>query len=184
MHAKKVLGSDLPIVTPSASCAAMLREGYHMLFPDEQPPEAYELSEFLVKKLGITEWPSLPEPRKVAFHRACHGRGLGLGDTQERLLGLVGNLTLAPVAQMEQCCGFGGAFSATHAKVSSEIGQEKLRHLRATGATEIVSGDMGCLMHLNGLIKRDGLPVHVRHFSELMAEALPAAKVGAGANRG
>jgi L-lactate dehydrogenase complex protein LldE len=178
LHAKKALGAG-PIVTPSASCAAMLREGYHMLFPEETPPEAYELCELLVTRLGVSSWPALPKPRSVAFHRACHGRGIGLGDTQERLLGLVGGLTLLPVEQGEQCCGFGGAFSATHAKLSSEIGQEKLKHLRATGATEIVSGDMGCLMHLAGLLGKDGLSVRVKHVAEVLAEALPV-EVGVG----
>lgn len=171
-HALSVLAGEDPIVVPSASCAAMLREGYHLLFPDRPTLEAYELSEFLVKKLGVSTWPGLPEPKEVAFHRACHGRGIGLGDTQERLLAMVSGLTLVPFAQPEQCCGFGGAFSSTHSKLSSMIGEEKLKHLAESGCDEIVSGDMGCLMHLSGLLRREGKPIKVTHFSEVLASCL------------
>ena len=75
---------------------------------------------------------------------------------------------------MEQCCGFGGAFAATHGKLSSGIGLEKLHNIVATGAEVLVSGDMGCLMHLNGLIQKHKIPLKTRHFAELLAEAIPS----------
>lgn len=184
-HAASVLGIDLetgattgpPIVTPSASCAAMIREGYPMLFEGIAHPKVFELGEFLVNELGIDRWPisgvSALEPRVFAFHRACHGRGIGLGDVQERLLRTIPGIEMISFAQADQCCGFGGAFAATHASVSAGIGLEKLRNIRASGATEVVSGDMGCLMHLRGLIAREGLMLRTVHYAEILAEAIP-----------
>lgn len=179
-HWKEAFGkSDTPIVTPSSSCAAMIREGYHLLFPEESAPPVFELSEFLVRQLGINRWPRTysPEPlqiRRAAYHRACHGRGIGLAFEQEQLLNLVPNIDLIPVGQPEQCCGFGGAFSAGHSTVSTGIGNEKLRNVIATGAKLLISGDMGCLMHLRGLIEKQGLGIETKHFAEVLADAIPA----------
>src|SRR5579864_8226677 len=104
-----------------------------------------------------------PAPR-IAVHRSCHGRGIGLGDSAERLLKLAG-VELVPFGAADQCCGFGGAFSVTHPKVSGEIGAEKLRRISEAGVDEIVSGDMGCLMHLGGLIERQKMPMRTRHYA-------------------
>ncbi len=170
--------AEIPVVTPSGSCAAMLREGYPMLFQGTDHPNCFELGEFLVHKLGIQSWPlsGTPEgnPRKVAFHRACHGRGLGLKDEQERLVRSLPGIEIMDFAQQEQCCGFGGAFAATHGKLSSGIGLEKLHNVLDSGAELLVSGDMGCLMHLNGLIEKNHLPLKTAHFAELLSEAIPA----------
>jgi len=165
---------EIPLVTPSGSCAAMLREGYPMLFEGTEHPNCFELGEFLVHKLGIQSWPGEVSPRKVAFHRACHGRGLGLKDEQERLVRSLQGVELVQFAQQEQCCGFGGAFAATHGKLSSGIGQEKLDNILASGAEWLVSGDMGCLMHLNGLIQKHNLPLKTAHFAQFLSEAIPA----------
>lgn len=173
-HAKRVFaGSDAPIVCASASCTAMLREGYALLYPGEPHVQAYELSEFLLTKMNVTEWQLLDPAPKVAFHRSCHGRGIHLGDSAERLLQMAG-VQLIEFGAADQCCGFGGAFSVTHPKVSGEIGMEKLNRIRESGATEIVSGDMGCLMHLGGLIEKQNLMLRTRHYAELLAEAIPA----------
>jgi L-lactate dehydrogenase complex protein LldE len=179
---KKVFGlSELqtPIVTPSSSCAAMVREGHKLLLSDSEHPPVHELGEFLVRHLGIDSWPigystgSLRH-RRVAYHSACHGRGLGLKDEQERLLGSIPGIELLPLESAEQCCGFGGAFSVNHPKVSAGIGIEKLRTVVDTGAKTLVSGDMGCLMHLEGLIKSEGLDLQIKHFAEILADAIPA----------
>jgi len=170
---------ETPLVTPSGSCAAMMREGYPMLFEGTDHPRCFELGEFLVRNLGVSKWPlhgeAVAQPAvKVAFHRACHGRGLGLKDEQERLVRSLPHVEVVEFAQMEQCCGFGGAFAATHGKLSSGIGLEKLHNVADSGAEVLVSGDMGCLMHLNGLIQKNKLPIRTRHFAELLAEAIPA----------
>lgn len=169
-----VFEEGVPIVTPSASCAAMMRHGYEMLGLEERP--IFELSQFLLQELGVDRWPldgnRVSRRRRAAFHRACHGRMLGLGDSAERLLALVKGLELVPFEQADQCCGFGGAFSVGHGTVSAGIGREKLRCIEEAGVDTIVSGDMGCLMHLRGLIERERLSMRTVHYAELLAEAL------------
>ena len=168
-----------PIVTPSGSCAAMIREGYPMLFPDREHIACYEIGEFLVKELGITDFAQItalrppPSTLKVAFHRACHGRALGLTDEQEVLVRSLPGVEIVDFAQADQCCGFGGAFAATHGKLSSGIGSEKLKNVIDSGAELLVSGDMGCLMHLQGLIDKNSLPLKTKHYLQLLAEAIP-----------
>lgn len=176
---KLLFADDRPVVTPSGSCAAMVREGYPLLYSEEVHRPAFELTEYLWHVLNIRSWPpagreskSLP-PRRVAFHRACHGRGIGIGDVQADLVASIPNLTLIEFSQQEQCCGFGGAFCATLGKVSAGIGMEKLKNILEAGATEIVSGDMGCLMQLEGLIEKEGLQLKTTHIAELLAEVIP-----------
>ncbi len=173
---RALLESEDPVVMPSASCAAMIREGYPVLYEGMMHPEVFELGEFLVHQLKIRSWPvttaNPPAKRRVAFHRACHGRGIGLTNEQEMLVGSLPWIQLVRIAQGEQCCGFGGAFCATHGAISAGIGMEKLHNIMKAGAEEIVSGDMGCLLHLDGLIKKNKLPLRTRHFAELLAEAI------------
>ncbi len=172
-----VFDPSLPVVTPSGSCTAMVREGYHLLGVHANI-QCFEIGEYLVKHIGVKTLNSkLQTPNsklKVAFHRACHGRGIGLKNEQEILVSSLPNVELVSFAQSEQCCGFGGAFAATHGKLSSGIGDEKLRNIIDSGAEILVSGDMGCLMHLNGLIEREKLPIKTKHYLQLLAEALPA----------
>jgi L-lactate dehydrogenase complex protein LldE len=97
---------------------------------------------------------------------------LHLGDRQERLLSLVKGLSIAPFEQADQCCGFGGAFSVGHSTISTGIGLEKLQCIQESGAGTIVSGDMGCLMQLQGLIDRERLPLKTRHYAQILAEEL------------
>jgi len=173
---RSLLEAEDPVVTPSASCAAMVREGYPVLYEGLQHPQIFELGEFLVHHMKIKEWPvttkKAPADRRVAFHRACHGRGIGLTNEQEILVGSLPWVHLVRFKQGEQCCGFGGSFSITHNSISAGIGMEKLHSIIDSGAEEIVSGDMGCLMHLSGLIKKNKLPLKTRHFAELLAEAI------------
>jgi L-lactate dehydrogenase complex protein LldE len=181
-HCLSTFDLGIPIVTPSGSCAAMMREGYPLLWPERAHVDCYEVGEFLVRKLGVLDFslhlPQQPttnnqQPTKIAFHRACHGRSLGLTNEQELLVASMPNIEIVPFAQAEQCCGFGGAFSATHGKVSSGIGLEKLHNVVESGAEWLVSGDMGCLMHLNGLIQKEKLPIKTKHYLQVLAEGLP-----------
>lgn len=183
-HAKSVFGqSSAPIVVPSASCTAMMREGYDLLYPGTPHALVYELSEFLHTVIGVQSWPQVRPGTCLAYHRSCHGRGIHLGDSAERLLALAG-VDLIPFNASDQCCGFGGAFSVTHPKVSGEIGLEKLRQIEESGATELVSGDMGCLMHLGGLISRHSTPIRIRHYSQVLADALTGKEERHGATAG
>jgi L-lactate dehydrogenase complex protein LldE len=176
-HCVRVLASDLAVavVTPSSSCAATVRKGYPLL--GVEAPEIYELCEFLVRRLGVRKWPpteSGQSAQTLAYHAACHGRALGLAGEAELLLASIPGVRLVPLAEAEQCCGFGGHFSETHPTLSSRIGLEKLQRVVDAGTDTLVSGDMGCLMHLDGLIRREGLPIRVRHVAEILAEVLSA----------
>lgn len=163
---------QLPIVAPSASCAAMVRHGYKELIPGFEAGPTYELCEFIVKVLGRTEWGGEVSPRKTALHRACHGRTLGLRDEQERLLHSIRGVEVVEFGSPEQCCGFGGSFAVTHGKLSEGIGLEKLAQIEESGVDQIVSGDMGCLAHLNGLISRNGIKLKTAHIAQVLAEAV------------
>jgi L-lactate dehydrogenase complex protein LldE len=172
-------GGQRYIVTPSSSCAAMMRHGYRMLFPGRETLPVMEIGDFLWDVMSVRQWPLrgnvIGRPRTLAFHSACHNRVLHgrIEDTAgERLIGLLPGVRIVPVAPPEQCCGFGGAFSVNHPHTSAGIGIAKLQSLMESGAEEIVSGDMGCLMHLDGLIRRNRLPLKTRHYIELLAEAI------------
>ncbi|MBV6457959.1 MAG: Lactate utilization protein A [Fimbriimonadaceae bacterium] len=152
----------IPVVTPSGSCAAMCGHGYHLLLKDRAPHhKVYELSGFLLES-GL---PSLKSEvgTRVAIHRSCHSRQLSRPDALQELLMRIPGVVVVPVADSEQCCGFGGAFSINHPTVSAGIGREKLANLTEANADAIVTTDLGCLMHLNGLA--DKRPVmHIATF--------------------
>lgn len=171
-HTQSVLDGDVPIVVPSGSCAAMLREGLHIMGRQEFQAPVYELSEFMRDVAHVNEWPALSFSRKVGHHRSCHGRMLGIGNAQEHLLSYVGGLELVSFGDADQCCGFGGAFSITHSQTSKEIGMTKLHQMVNAGVTEVTSGDMGCLMHLKGLAEREGIEIKASHYAEVLASAL------------
>lgn len=168
----EVFNPAIPIVTPSASCAAMLRHGVSLMGTRIES-QVFELSEFLLGTMGVDRWPLRPATsrrRKVAFHRSCHGRLLGIEDKQIRLLKMIRGMEVIEPAERGQCCGFGGLFSATHVTLSARMGEDKLSHLLQLKAEEIVAGDMGCLMHLANLKAAEG--IRARHYVQLLGEAL------------
>lgn len=171
-HLATVFDGEAPIIVPSGSCAAMLHEGLHIMGEPELRAPVYELTEFLGRVIQIKEWPALSSPRTVALHRSCHGRMLKIGNVQESLLAMIGNLTVMPFGDQDQCCGFGGAFSITHGETSKQIGLSKLDQLVKAGVNEVTSGDMGCLMHLEGLAKRERVPLKFSHIAEVLSSAL------------
>ena len=164
----------LPIVSPSASCAATLRHGYGLAGLGTL--QCFELAEFLTRELALPKWPLagnvVTRRRKVAVHEACHARMLGSEGCISTVLRLVKGVELVGFDQQDQCCGFGGAFAVSHPSVSAGIGTEKLRRFVDAGVDEIVGSDMGCLMHLDGLAKSDGLPLRFRHVAEILAEGI------------
>ncbi len=162
-----------PVVTPSASCAAMLRHGYSMMGV-ECAPRVYELCEFVHDQAGRHSWGGSVKPRRVGFHRACHGRMMGFRDQQISLLSSIEGVETVEFGSQDQCCGFGGAFSMTHGKVSEGIGLEKLRQLELAGVEQVVSGDMGCVLHMQGLAARHNMDIRFAHVAQLMAEAIGA----------
>lgn len=171
------------IVTPSGSCAAMVRHEYPALFSDE--PElrqradrlasiTWEFTEYLVDGLGITDPASaLPSPRRFAFHDACHGlRILGIGPQGRTLVSNLGNAEVVELFESEVCCGFGGLFSVKMPAVSGAMLRSKIEAIEAAPAGCILTCDASCMTHLNGGLSRAGSSKRVQHVADLLAEAI------------
>ena len=172
------------VVTPSPSCAAMVRHEHATIGRLAElrgldrsllgrvaavAPRVYELTEFLVDVLGVTDV-GATFPHRVAFHPTCHSvRLIGIGDRPSRLLAAVGGLTLADLQGADQCCGFGGTFAVKNPDTSLAMGADKVAAITASGATVLTAADMSCLMHLGGILSRAGSPVRVMHLAEILA---------------
>ncbi len=166
------------IVIPSGSCACMLKQEYQHLFQDDPAMleraaalgrKTYELSDFLVRVLG-REDVGAHFPGTATYHPSCHLlRGLGIAEAPARLLRHVRGLTLRDLPAAENCCGFGGSFAVKFAEVSNAILQEKIRNIRAAGAGILVANDCGCLMQMEGGLRRGGHPVRTLHLAEILA---------------
>ncbi len=165
----EVFGGFDAVVTPSASCAAMVRNHHDIVDPSVTVPQVYELSEFIVDVIGVTDVGAY-YPGTVAFHPTCHSqRLLGIGDRPQRLLADVEGLTLVPLAQPAECCGFGGTFSVKNPDVSVAMGNDKVADVLASGASVLASADTSCLMHIGGLMSRQEAPVQTVHLAEILA---------------
>jgi L-lactate dehydrogenase complex protein LldE len=168
------------VVTPSGSCAGSARHQHSLVARrsgdpalEERvaslAPRVYELSEFLVDRLGVTDVGAY-FPHRVTYHPTCHSlRMLGVGDRPRRLLESVRGLTLVDLPGAEECCGFGGTFAVKNADTSVAMGADKARHVRDTGAEVLVAGDNSCLMHIGGLLSRQRAGVRVMHLAEILA---------------
>lgn len=166
------------IVCPSGSCVHMVRHHYRELFAKEPRllaraervgARTFEFTEFLVDVLGVTDvgasWHG-----DVTYHDSCHLlRGLGVKDQPRALLGKVRGLNLIEMTRSDECCGFGGTFSAKYPEISEALLETKLANIQATGAGAVVGCDMGCLMHMQGMIRRRELPITVHHIAEILA---------------
>ncbi len=166
------------VVIASGSCGAMLKVFYPELFAGTAQEEAarrlsqkcYEFSDFLVTKLGVTKL-GARFPAKVTFHDGCHGlRELGTHDQPRRLLAEVQGLTLVEMKE-KTCCGFGGTFAAKFPMISTAMGEVKCAVAQETEAEYIVSNDSSCLMHLQGLLDRQGAKLKTIHLAELLAQS-------------
>ena len=157
-------GAEL-VVTPSASCAGMLRQ---QLAEGEGPP-VLELTEFLVDRLGV-ENVGAHFPHRVTFHPTCHSlRELGVGDRPLRLLRSVSGIEFVELPQSEECCGFGGTFAVKNAEVSSAMLADKVRAVLDTGAEIVCAADNSCLMHIGGALSRQRTGVRSMHLAEVLA---------------
>jgi L-lactate dehydrogenase complex protein LldE len=168
------------IVTPSGSCAGSARHQHAMVARrsgdpaleaavGRTAPKVYELSEFLVDVLGVTDVGAY-FPHKVTYHPTCHSlRMLGVGDRPRRLLENVRGLRLTELPAAQECCGFGGTFAVKNADTSVAMGADKARHVRETGAEVLVAGDNSCLMHIGGMLSRQQAGVRVMHLAEVLA---------------
>lgn len=167
------------IVVPSGSCAAMIKVSLPRLFETgsserelakDVARRTHELSEFLVNVLGIRDT-GASFPEVVTYHDSCHQlRELGIFEQPRILLRSVSGLILRELEDGYRCCGFGGTFSVHFDEISSALGGEKLEQAQKIGARYIISNDVSCLMHLQGLIDRQGLTIETRHLAEILVE--------------
>ncbi len=167
------------VVAPSGSCSTMIRVFYPELFGGEPGllekvhrlrSRLYEFSEFLVKVLKVQDVGAC-FPHRVAYHDSCHLlRELGVSAEPRALLRAGRGLDLVEINDHRLCCGFGGAFSVKFPEVSVAMGEDKLRAAADAGAEYLVANDSGCLMHLAGLIHRQGLPLKTLHLAQVLAE--------------
>ena len=169
-------GADY-IVSPSASCAGFVRNNYGKLFENNafQSPakkvssQIFELSEFLVKILGITEL-GASFNGKATFHDSCAGlRECNIKAEPRALLSQVEGLELVEMNDTETCCGFGGSFAVKYDTISVAMADQKIDNAIATEAEFIISTDMSCLMHLDGRINHHGQQIKVIHLADILA---------------
>lgn len=168
------------IVVPSGSCASTIRTHYPQLFTDTADHNSIaslatrtrELTEFLVDVAGFDTPPGRFDG-SVTYHDSCSGlRELGIQHQPRTLLTRLPGARLVEMAQAEQCCGFGGAFAVKYGELSTHIADAKCRDIAATGADAISAGDLGCLLNIEGRLRRRGdHKTQVLHIAELLAGA-------------
>ena len=166
------------IIIPSGSCCSMIRHGYLELFSEDDfwLPKAsllanrcYELSEYLVDKLGVTDL-GASFPGVIAYHASCHLlRELGVDRQPRQLLNALKSTTVVDLPGREECCGFGGVFSVEHPEISNEMLERKIRNIETSGASVIVSCDAGCITNMNGGLHRRGKTQRAVHIAEILA---------------
>ena len=182
------LQSERYVVVPSGSCASMMRVFYAELFHDEPEMQSriaslasrtFELSEFIVDVLGITDIGSYASTgaskakRKVTYHEGCHlRRELGALTQPRALLNSLRRLELVEMDQSEVCCGFGGTFSVKYSDISGAMLNDKINFAADTGAESLTACDSSCLMHIGGGIQKRGVPIRPVHLATLIDEQL------------
>jgi L-lactate dehydrogenase complex protein LldE len=166
------------IVGPSGSCILHLKEHH----PSEKIRNSvYEICEFLTDVLKVSAL-SATFPHRIGLHQSCHGqRGLRLSSMSERnekpfskledLLGLVEGVEILKPERADECCGFGGTFCVTEEAVSVKMGQDRIKEHTANSVDYIVGADTSCLMHMEGILRRQGSKVQVKHIVELLNHA-------------
>jgi len=171
------------IVCPSGSCVLHIKEHLHTAWGDPDPAmgirkRIYELTEFLTDVLKIEKLEAR-FAHKVGIHQSCHGqRGLKLSQMSElmappfskpeRLLKMVAGIELIELDRKDECCGFGGTFCVAEEAVSVKMGKDRVTDHLIHGAEYITGADMSCLMHMEGILRRQQSPVKVVHIAEIL----------------
>jgi len=164
------------IVCPSGSCTLHIKE--HLHGSEDIPKKIYELVEFLTDVLNV-EHIDASFPHKVGVHQSCHGqRGLKLSQMTElmappfskpeKLLKMVKGIQLIDLGRKDECCGFGGTFCVAEEAVSVKMGKDRVADHLQHGAEYITGADMSCLMHLEGILRRQKSLVQVIHIAEIL----------------
>jgi len=166
-----------PVVLPAGSCAAMLRHHYGELFAEDAAwrPRAealaqrsYELSEFLVDVLGVTDL-GVAFPHRVTYHPSCHLlRALGVDRQPRALIAALHGAEFVELPHAEECCGFGGVFTAEFPEIAEAMLARKVANIAATGADYCITADPSCLLHIQGGLNKAGVPTRMIHLAEVL----------------
>lgn len=175
------------VVAPSASCAAYVRFFHPTMMEKaghtcQAAGKTMDLVEFLHDVLQVKSLPAR-FPHRVSVHNSCHGvRELGLSSPSERnvprfnkiidLLRLVEGIEVMEPERPDECCGFGGMFAVEETAVSARMGLDKLRRHMATGAEYITGPDSSCLMHMQGVARKQGLDIKFIHVAQILSSGL------------
>jgi L-lactate dehydrogenase complex protein LldE len=175
------------VVCPSGSCVYHVRHHYNILEQTKAVVKVrqstYELCEFLLDVLKIEDL-GIDFPHKVGVHQSCHGlRGLKLGTGSElviekqskihRLLSKAKGIEIVDLDREDECCGFGGTFSVFQPDISVKMGKDRIADHERHGAEFITATDMSCLMHLEGIIRRQNRSAQVKHIAEILNTGKP-----------
>jgi len=168
------------IVCPSGSCATMVRAFYPELLGKKGSAalrdqalaiaqRTFEFSEFLVKVAGVTDV-GANFPHSVTYHASCHAlRELHVREEPLALLRAVKGLKLVDMARADECCGFGGTFATKMESISSAMGQSKAENVVASGAEYVTATDPSCLMHVQGIMSKNGMKAKAIHLASILA---------------
>ena len=165
------------IVGPSASCIGFVRNYFPKLFDNstfhtqvkDLQKRVFEFSEFLVQVLQVEDL-GAAMPGKATYHDSCAAlRECRIKTAPRRLLAKVKGLELAEMDDVETCCGFGGSFAVKFEAISAAMAEQKISHAMETGAKYIISTDLSCLMHLDGVIRKKGVDLQTMHIADVLA---------------
>jgi L-lactate dehydrogenase complex protein LldE len=169
-------GADY-IVAPSASCVGFVRNYYGKLFDNSSvhnevknlTGRIFELSEFLIKILQVDDF-GAELNAKATYHNSCAAlRECKIKEEPQQLLSKVKGLEMVPMVDNETCCGFGGAFAVKFEPISVAMADQKVNNALASEAEIIISTDMSCLMHIDGVIKNKKANLKVMHLADVLA---------------
>jgi L-lactate dehydrogenase complex protein LldE len=167
------------VVVPSGSCGGMVKAHYGDLFADDPElmgrferlrPRVFELTDFLVNVLHVEAVPG-DYNGEVTYHDSCSGlRELGVKAQPRALLGKMPGVTITEMKDCQACCGFGGTFALKYGNISTAIVDEKCANIAASGAPAVVLGDLGCMLNIEGRLRRTGdTKTRVLHIAQVLA---------------
>ena len=170
------------VVTPSGSCASMVIHHTPDLLADEPAyaerarqlaARTWEFGVFLTKVLEVDlSSITIAGDRPTTYHYSCHLRGLQSPEDASKLVSSLRGIDFRPLEQLDQCCGFGGAFGAIYPKISNAMATDKLDCIERTGAEVVICNEAGCTMTIEGTARRRGMNVTFKHLAEVVAEGL------------
>jgi L-lactate dehydrogenase complex protein LldE len=170
------------LVAPSGSCSGMIKTHYGELFADDPAwtsrvaalaRKTYELTDFLVNVVNVDRLPGNFRGT-ITYHDSCAGlREMGVKAQPRALLAKMDGVRLSEMADCEMCCGFGGTFAVKFGEISARLADNKCQHIVTNGAEAVVLGDLGCMLNIEGRLRRRGDATRVLHVAEVLAGELP-----------